>query len=98
VAIARALVNQPRLLLADEPTGNLDTRTSVEVMGVFQSLNEQGITIVAITHEPDIASFARRKIVMRDGLIRTDEAVTQRSHAVDALARLDAEQKAIQLR
>ena len=75
VAIARALVNQPRVLLADEPTGNLDTRTSIEVMGVFQTLNDQGITIVMVTHELDIASFSKRKVVMRDGVIRTDEPV-----------------------
>lgn len=97
VAIARALVNHPRVLLADEPTGNLDTRTSIEVMGVFQALNEQGITIVMVTHELDIASFARRKIVMRDGLVRTDEPVTRRLHASAALAQLEAEQKAVHL-
>jgi len=97
VAIARALVNQPRVLLADEPTGNLDTRTSIEVMGVFQTLNEQGITIVMVTHELDIASFAKRKVVMRDGLVRTDDEVTQRTHAPDALAKLEAEQKAVHL-
>ena len=97
VAIARALVNQPRVLLADEPTGNLDTRTSIEVMGVFQTLNDQGITVVMVTHELDIASFAKRKVVMRDGLIRTDEAVGRRLHAPDALAALDAEQKAVHL-
>jgi len=97
VAIARALVNHPRVLLADEPTGNLDTRTSIEVMGVFQALNEQGITIVMVTHELDIANFARRKIVMRDGLVRTDEAVSRRLHAAEALAQLEAEQKAVHL-
>jgi len=97
VAIARALVNQPRVLLADEPTGNLDTRTSIEVMGVFQTLNDQGITVVMVTHELDIASFAKRKVVMRDGLIRTDEPVTKRLHAPEALAKLDLEQKAVHL-
>jgi putative ABC transport system ATP-binding protein len=97
VAIARALVNQPRVLLADEPTGNLDTRTSIEVMGVFQSLNDQGITVVMVTHELDIASFAKRTVVMRDGLVRTDEPVTRRLHAAEALAALDAEQKAVHL-
>jgi putative ABC transport system ATP-binding protein len=97
VAIARALVNQPRVLLADEPTGNLDTRTSIEVMGVFQSLNDQGITVLMVTHELDIANFAKRKVVMRDGLIRTDEPVTTRMHAPEALAKLDAEQKAVHL-
>jgi putative ABC transport system ATP-binding protein len=97
VAIARALVNEPRVLLADEPTGNLDSRTSVEVMGVFQTLNDQGITVVMVTHELDIASFAKRKVVMRDGLIRSDDPVVERSFAADALARLDAEQKAVHL-
>src|SRR5579864_1074942 len=75
VAIARALVNQPALLLADEPTGNLDSRTSVEIMDAFQDLNDQGITIVMVTHEPDIAAYTRRNIVMRDGVIVTDKAV-----------------------
>jgi len=97
VAIARALVNQPRVLLADEPTGNLDSRTSIEVMGVFQSLNDQGITIVMVTHELDIASFAKRKVVMRDGVVRTDEPVLHRLHAPEALARLDEEQRAVHL-
>ncbi len=97
VAIARALVNQPRVLLADEPTGNLDTRTSVEVMGVFQTLNDRGITIVMVTHELDIASFAKRKVVMRDGLIRTDEGVPTRTRAAEALALLEAEHKAVHL-
>ncbi len=97
VAIARALVNEPRVLLADEPTGNLDTRTSIEVMGVFQSLNDQGITIVMVTHELDIASFSKRKVVMRDGLIRTDEQVADRLHAAEALARLEEEQRAVHL-
>jgi putative ABC transport system ATP-binding protein len=97
VAIARALVNDPRIVLADEPTGNLDTRTSMEVMGVFQSLNDNGITIVMVTHELDIANFSKRKVVMRDGLIRTDEPVSSRLHAPQALARLDEEQRAVHL-
>jgi putative ABC transport system ATP-binding protein len=75
VAIARALINQPEVLLADEPTGNLDSRTSVEIMEVFQKLNDRGITIVMVTHEPDIASFAKRNIVMRDGKVQTDQPV-----------------------
>src|SRR5215831_13578223 len=75
VAIARALVNQPALLLADEPTGNLDSQTSIEIMGVFQKLNEQGITIVMVTHEHDIARFAKREIVFRDGQIKRDDVV-----------------------
>ena len=73
VAIARALVNRPRILLADEPTGNLDSRTSVEVMEIFQKLNRDGLTIVLVTHEPDIAQFARRNIVFRDGHIKRDD-------------------------
>jgi putative ABC transport system ATP-binding protein len=97
VAIARALVNQPRVLLADEPTGNLDTHTSIEVMGVFQTLNDQGITIVMVTHELDVANFSRRKVVMRDGLIRTDEPVLKRFHASEALAQLQEEQRAVHL-
>jgi putative ABC transport system ATP-binding protein len=97
VAIARALVNEPCVLLADEPTGNLDSHTSIEVMGVFQSLNDQGITIVMVTHELDIANFARRKVVMRDGLIRTDEPVFDRSDASEALAKLQQEHRAVQL-
>jgi len=73
VAIARALVNNPSIVLADEPTGNLDSRTSVEVMGIFQELNRQGITIIIVTHEPDIAQFTRRHIVFRDGKVRSDK-------------------------
>jgi putative ABC transport system ATP-binding protein len=72
VAIARALVNEPELLLADEPTGNLDTRTSIEIMGVFQALNDAGITIIMVTHELDIAAYCRRVIVMRDGRVISD--------------------------
>jgi putative ABC transport system ATP-binding protein len=81
VAIARALINDPEVLLADEPTGNLDSRTSVEVMGIFQQLNDSGMTIVMVTHEADIASYARRNIMMRDGVVKTDHAVSQRFDA-----------------
>ena len=81
VAIARALINDPEVLLADEPTGNLDSRTSVEIMAIFQQLNERGITIIMVTHEPDIAAYAQRNVVMRDGLIRHDHLVTRRSNA-----------------
>jgi putative ABC transport system ATP-binding protein len=88
VAIARALVNGPSILLADEPTGNLDSRTSVEIMEVLQDLNEQGLTIVMVTHEPDIARFAKRVIVFRDGTIRKDEAVLDRPRAANVLTSL----------
>jgi len=97
VAIARALVNEPKLLLADEPTGNLDSRTSIEIMGIFQRLNDQGITVAMVTHELDIARYCRRVVVMRDGLVRSDEPVTDRLLASEELAKLDAEQKAVQL-
>jgi putative ABC transport system ATP-binding protein len=85
VAIARALVNRPSILLADEPTGNLDSRTSVEVMEIFQSLNDRGLTIILVTHEHDIAQFARRSIVFRDGRIRRDEAIRDRAIAAETL-------------
>jgi putative ABC transport system ATP-binding protein len=81
VAIARALVNDPEVVLADEPTGNLDSRTSIEIMGIFQQLNERGITIVMVTHETDIATYARRNVVMRDGLVVDDRPVGQRLDA-----------------
>src|SRR5213592_4213524 len=92
VAIARGLVNEPQVLLADEPTGNLDSRTSIEVMGVFQQLNEQGITIVMVTHELDIARYCRRNLILRDGVVVRDEPTANRSIAADELAKLkDAE-------
>ena len=97
VAIARALVNQPALLLADEPTGNLDTQTSIEIMGVFQKLNEQGITIMMVTHELDIAHYTKRTVVLRDGLIVSDTPVAKRLNAEVELSRLKSEQKAVQL-
>jgi putative ABC transport system ATP-binding protein len=75
VAIARALVNNPAVILADEPTGNLDTSTSEEIMTLFTDLNRQGITVIIVTHETDIAAFAQRRIVFRDGLVITDEQV-----------------------
>jgi putative ABC transport system ATP-binding protein len=86
VAIARALVNDPPLILADEPTGNLDTRTSIEIIALFQELNRQGITVVLVTHEPDIAAYARRILSFRDGLLVGDEPVAQPRHAADLLA------------
>jgi putative ABC transport system ATP-binding protein len=85
VAIARALVTQPALLLADEPTGNLDTRTSMEVMALFQELNDEGVTVMLVTHEHDIAEYAKRVIELRDGRIIRDEAVQNRR-----IAALDA--------
>jgi len=97
VAIARALVNSPAVLLADEPTGNLDTRTSVEVMGVFQKLNDEGITIVMVTHELDIASFTKRNIIMRDGVVVNDTQVERRSFAETELRNLQQAQQAVKL-
>src|SRR5881398_1867047 len=88
VAIARALINEPEVLLADEPTGNLDSRTSVEIMGIFQQLNERGITVIMVTHEQDIAAYARRNVVMRDGLILKDFNVTQRLDAATELGKI----------
>jgi putative ABC transport system ATP-binding protein len=85
VAIARALVNKPSILLADEPTGNLDSRTSVEIMDIFQQLNDQGLTIVLVTHEPDIADFAKRQLVFRDGKVRRDDLVENRPRAGETL-------------
>jgi putative ABC transport system ATP-binding protein len=81
VAIARALVNDPEVVLADEPTGNLDSRTSIEIMGIFQQLNERGITIVMVTHEQDIAAYAQRNVFMRDGVVLSDKVVEQRLNA-----------------
>ena len=85
VAIARALINEPEVLLADEPTGNLDSRTSVEIMAIFQQLNERGITVIMVTHEPDIAAYAKRNVMMRDGVILDDHVVSRR---LDATAQL----------
>jgi putative ABC transport system ATP-binding protein len=90
VAIARALVNRPAILLADEPTGNLDSRTSVEIMQIFQDLNDSGLTIVLVTHEPDIAQFAKRIVVFRDGKIRHDDQVQNRPRAVEVLRTMPA--------
>jgi putative ABC transport system ATP-binding protein len=86
VAIARALVNEPSLILADEPTGNLDSRTSVEIMGLLQELNRDGITIVLVTHEPDIAQYAERILHFRDGRLRQDRPVEARRDARGELA------------
>jgi putative ABC transport system ATP-binding protein len=97
VAIARALVNEPALLLADEPTGNLDSQTSIEIMGVFQKLNDQGITIVMVTHELDIARYTKRNLIMRDGRIVSDTPVVERLNAEIELRRLREAQKEVQL-
>ena len=91
VAIARSLVNDPVLILADEPTGNLDTRTSFEIMELFQDLNEKGRTIVYVTHEPDIARFATRNVIFKDGKILRETAVDDRQYARDILKTLPAE-------
>jgi len=88
VAIARALVNHPSILLADEPTGNLDSRTSVEIMEIFQQLNGKGLTIVLVTHEHDISQFAKRVLVFRDGRIRKDDPVISRPTASEVLKTL----------
>ena len=90
VAIARALVNNPSIVLADEPTGNLDSRTSVEVMGIFQQLNAHGITIILVTHEPDIAEFAKRHVIFRDGRIKADKANNDPKVAAEALKDMPA--------
>ncbi|MEY3623845.1 MAG: hypothetical protein RLZZ407_1404 [Pseudomonadota bacterium] len=82
VAIARALVTDPLMLLADEPTGALDTQTSLDIMGIFQKLNDEGITLIVVTHEPDIAEYAERRIVFRDGRVIEDAAVKSRRRAV----------------
>ncbi len=89
IAIARALVNEPEILLADEPTGNLDSRTSIEIMGIFQKLNDEGITILMVTHELDIASYCKRVIVMRDGEILSDALNASRRVAAEERAMLD---------
>ena len=91
VAIARALVTQPTLLLADEPTGNLDSRTSVEVMALFQELNAQGITVILVTHEPDIAQYAHRVVEIRDGRIIRDHAVAEPRRAAEDVQTMFAE-------
>jgi putative ABC transport system ATP-binding protein len=97
VAIARGLVNEPQILLADEPTGNLDSKTSVEVMGVFQKLNHEGITIVMVTHELDIAQYCKRNLIMRDGRLVSDVQVTDRLLAADEMKKLLEAEAAAQL-
>jgi putative ABC transport system ATP-binding protein len=91
IAIARALINDPSLILADEPTGNLDSRTSVEILSIIQRLNRQGMTVVLVTHEPDIAAFATRVLTFRDGRLLDDRSVRTPADAEDALGRLRAD-------
>jgi putative ABC transport system ATP-binding protein len=88
VAIARALINDPEIVLADEPTGNLDSRTGIEIMDILQKLNDRGITVVMVTHEADISSYAWRNIVMRDGLVQTDQPALRRLMAEEELKKL----------
>ena len=97
VAIARALVNQPSLLLADEPTGTLDSQTSIEIMGVFQKLNDAGITIIMVTHELDIARYTKRTVILRDGKTLTDAPVRDRLNAEVELKKLRQAQEAAKL-
>jgi len=95
VAIARSLVNDPRVILADEATGNLDTRTSYEIMALFQELNQKGKTIIFVTHEPDIAHFMTRNVVFKDGLITREELVQNRFNAREMLQALPVNQDVI---
>ena len=95
VAIARSLVNDPAVILADEPTGNLDSRTSVEVLALVQRLNREGLTIVLVTHEPDIAAHARRVLTFRDGRLRGDERVAAPRDAETELASMPEEEEAV---
>jgi putative ABC transport system ATP-binding protein len=90
-------VNEPQVLLADEPTGNLDSKTSVEVMGVFQKLNDEGITILMVTHELDIASYCNRNLILRDGVIVSDVQVTPRLMAAAELKKLAEAEAAAKL-
>lgn len=80
VAIARALVNSPSILMADEPTGNLDSKSTIEIMSIFQKLNEEGVTVIMVTHEPDVAKFTKRIVVFKDGIIISDEPVINRCY------------------
>ncbi|MGZ3405107.1 MAG: ATP-binding cassette domain-containing protein, partial [Polyangia bacterium] len=91
VAIARAIVGRPKVILADEPTGNLDSRTSVEVMALFQALGKEGITVVLVTHESDISEYAARVVVMRDGQVMSDKRQAPKD-AAQAMRELPAEQ------
>jgi putative ABC transport system ATP-binding protein len=96
-AIARALVNEPQVLLADEPTGNLDTKTSIEVMGVFQKLNSEGITIIMVTHELDIARYCKRNLILRDGLLVSDIEIKDRLIAEEQIEQIQEQESAAKL-
>jgi putative ABC transport system ATP-binding protein len=91
VAIARALVNSPAIILADEPTGNLDSTSSEEIMSVFQDLNKEGVTIILVTHEPDIAEHTKRVLRFRDGTLRSDTIVKNPVDARDVINQVQAE-------
>jgi putative ABC transport system ATP-binding protein len=97
VAIARALVNEPEVILADEPTGNLDSKTSLEIVNIFQKLNETGLTVIMVTHELYMARFCKRILVVRDGLLVRDEAVSDRLRAPDELLVVKREEEAARL-
>lgn len=94
---ARALVNEPQVLLADEPTGNLDTKTSIEVMGVFQKLNNEGITIIMVTHELDIARYCKRNLVLRDGQLVSDIEIKDRLIAGEEIKHIRNQESAAKL-
>jgi putative ABC transport system ATP-binding protein len=98
VAIARSLVNDPMVILADEATGNLDTRTSYEIMALFQELNDRGKTIIFVTHEADIARFMKRNILFKDGHIIREQLVTERFNAAKMLRELPEEQEETELK
>jgi putative ABC transport system ATP-binding protein len=93
VAIARALVNEPAILLADEPTGALDSRTGVEIMALFQRLNEQGITVIVVTHDAEVARYAKRILRFRDGHLVADERIARPTRAIEVLATMGAAQE-----
>ena len=93
MAVARALVNDPVILLGDEPTGNLDTRTGEEIMAIFQDLNRHGKTVILVTHEPDIAAHCKRVVRFRDGQVLSDERVSEPLDAVEVLRQLPVEEE-----
>ncbi len=97
VAIARALLNDPDIVLADEPTGNLDSRSSVEILAIFQRLNDQGRTVVMVTHEPDVAAHCKRIVRMRDGIVSSDEAVARPTRAAEELAAMPPDQHIVEV-